>query len=82
MKLNITIVASIIGCIIGVFIGIAVYSTFFCVDTNQAIVEQLKKDNKALTEIKKEVEVKYVYREKIKTVIKNTPALIVTGKHI
>jgi len=50
--------------IIGLFSGITIYRAFLCPDTGKAIVSQLKKDDKKLTQIKKEAKVKDVKTQK------------------
>jgi len=46
---------------------------WFCADTSEQIVEQIKDDGKKLEEVKKEVEIRYVTRERIKTVVREVP---------
>jgi len=47
---------------------------WFCPDADSATVEVLKADNKKIEKAEKEVEIKYVYRDKIKTIIQTAPA--------
>ena len=63
-----------ISLFIGFGLGYAFHSNYICPDMNKAIVKQMKEDADKLTQVKKEVQIKYVYRDKIKTVIKNAPA--------
>lgn len=47
---------------------------WFCADTSEQIVDQLKDDAKEIEKAEKEVEIRYVTRERIKTVVREVPA--------
>jgi len=74
MNAKATVIGIIFGFVIGLLSGLSIYSTFLCADTNDAVVEQIKDDSEKLTKARIVTEVKYVYRDKIKTVIKAVPA--------
>jgi hypothetical protein len=59
---------------IGMVSGYSIHATFLCPNTDKAVVKQIKKDGKKLVEVREKIKVKYVYRDKIKTVIKTIPS--------
>ena len=67
---KITVFVGIISFVAGLLIGSMFGYSFLRPDINKAVVKQLAKDDKGLEKARVKTEVKYVYRDKIKTVIK------------
>lgn len=68
---NLVYVAILVG--LGGVVGYQVRD-YFCPDEAQARLDVLEKDAVKVGEIEKATEIKYVYRDKIKTVIQAAPA--------